>query len=234
MTLLGAVLAAGLALTAYGLWSDAASGTLPTPQPCPPECDLSGPPSTAVEYGADQRLFINTRHVSLADVGRVLRELNSPLALRFTGAESISFKDVWTFFFLARVAGVERVHVTLPATAGLSEAESDVVIGLGATSRTRLSPIRVGLTHYPSGALELDRRPVAPGDLAERLRETYEARRDKVLWLEGKGTVSYGDIMRDMSVAVRSGVEAFAIDVPSVPLPPPPPPPPPPAKGRER
>ena len=48
-------------------------------------------------------------------------------------------------------------------------------------------------------------------DLEKRLRDIFESRRDKTLFLAGAGTLRYGDIIQVIDAAKGAGVEKVGI-----------------------
>jgi len=59
--------------------------------------------------------------------------------------------------------------------------------------------------------ISLNRQPVAAADLQERLRTIFETRRDKVLFVAGDATLSYGDIVSVIDAAQGAGVRKVGI-----------------------
>lgn len=61
------------------------------------------------------------------------------------------------------------------------------------------------------GRLTINKQEVPIQQAAERLRELYETRRDKTLFLIGAGNVRYGEIMAVIDAAVGAGVDKIGV-----------------------
>jgi len=60
-------------------------------------------------------------------------------------------------------------------------------------------------------SLSVNKQPVTFAGLPDLLRTTFEARREKTLFIIGAGSVSYGEIMNIIDAAVGAGVEKLGI-----------------------
>jgi len=60
-------------------------------------------------------------------------------------------------------------------------------------------------------SLSVNKQPVTFAGLSDLLRTTFEARREKTLFIIGAGSVSYGEIMNIIDAAVGAGVEKVGI-----------------------
>jgi biopolymer transport protein TolR len=65
------------------------------------------------------------------------------------------------------------------------------------------------------GDMFLNLRPIAKEQLAERLREIYAARPDKVLFVKASGEVIYQDVITVMDAARGAGVEVLGAMLPT-------------------
>lgn len=61
------------------------------------------------------------------------------------------------------------------------------------------------------GAMTINRNPVALTDLGPRLRDIFQARSDKTMFVKASGTVLYGRVVTAMDVARGAGVERIGI-----------------------
>lgn len=61
------------------------------------------------------------------------------------------------------------------------------------------------------GAMTLNKNPVALEELGARLRDIYQARSDKTMFVKATGTVLYGKVVQAMDIARGSGVERIGI-----------------------
>ena len=61
------------------------------------------------------------------------------------------------------------------------------------------------------GALTLNKIPVTIEELGSRLRDIYQARSDKTMFVRASGEVPYGKVVQAMDIARGSGVERIGI-----------------------
>jgi biopolymer transport protein TolR len=61
------------------------------------------------------------------------------------------------------------------------------------------------------GAITLNKNPVALEELASRLRDIYQARSDKTIFVRATGNVLYGRVVQAMDIAKGAGVERIGI-----------------------
>jgi len=61
------------------------------------------------------------------------------------------------------------------------------------------------------GAMTVNKNPVALEELGARLRDIYQARSDKTMFVKATGTVLYGKVVQAMDIARGSGVERIGI-----------------------
>ncbi len=59
--------------------------------------------------------------------------------------------------------------------------------------------------------ISVNNRDVPVADLERNLRDIFEPRRDKTLFLAGAGTLRYGDIIQVIDAAKGAGVEKVGI-----------------------
>jgi len=59
--------------------------------------------------------------------------------------------------------------------------------------------------------LSINKGPVAIGDLERRLKEIFDGRRDKTLYVSGAGTLRYGDIVMVIDAAKGAGVTRVGV-----------------------
>ena len=60
-------------------------------------------------------------------------------------------------------------------------------------------------------AISLNRNPVTMEDLDSKLRDIFQARADKTIFVKAKPTVLYGKVVRAMDIAKGAGVERIGI-----------------------
>jgi|SoiMethySBSTD1v2_1073268.scaffolds.fasta_scaffold06463_2 biopolymer transport protein TolR len=61
------------------------------------------------------------------------------------------------------------------------------------------------------GAITVNKNPVTIEDLETRLRDIYQARSDKTIFVRATGTVPYGRVVQAMDLAKAAGVERIGI-----------------------
>jgi len=75
---------------------------------------------------------------------------------------------------------------------------------------TKTPPNTVVLS-LEEGAITVNKNPVALEELGSRLRDIYQARSDKTMFVKATGTVLYGKVVQAMDIARGSGVERIGI-----------------------
>jgi biopolymer transport protein ExbD len=99
-------------------------------------------------------------------------------------------------FMAALPLNQRGIDVNLPAPASGADAQPPGQIVLEYTSDKRLS---------------INKQDVAPSDLEARLREVFEPRTDKTLFLMGAGTLRYGEIVQVIDAAKGAGVQRVGV-----------------------
>jgi len=61
------------------------------------------------------------------------------------------------------------------------------------------------------GVITVNKSPVAVEELEARLRDIYQARSDKTIFVRATGTVPYGRVVQAMDLAKAAGVERIGI-----------------------
>jgi biopolymer transport protein ExbD len=61
------------------------------------------------------------------------------------------------------------------------------------------------------GAITVNKNPVAVEELQSRLRDIFQARSDKTIFVRATGTVPYGRVVQAMDIAKAAGVERIGI-----------------------
>jgi biopolymer transport protein ExbD len=70
--------------------------------------------------------------------------------------------------------------------------------------------VQVVLT-LQEGAITINRNPVGYRELGPRLRDIFQARSDKTMFVKAAGTVLYGQVVDAMDIARGAGVERIGI-----------------------
>lgn len=73
------------------------------------------------------------------------------------------------------------------------------------------SPQNQVVLSLEEGAITVNKNPVAIEELGARLRDIYQARSDKTMFVKAAGTVPYGNVVQAMDIARGSGVERIGI-----------------------
>ncbi len=63
----------------------------------------------------------------------------------------------------------------------------------------------------PSGQYSINKEPVTKDNLGKRLKEIYDPRPDKVLFVKGDSAVKYEDVIQAMDVARGAGVKVIGV-----------------------
>jgi biopolymer transport protein ExbD len=61
------------------------------------------------------------------------------------------------------------------------------------------------------GAITVNKTPVSVEELASRLRDIFQSRSDKTIFVRATGTVPYGRVVQAMDIAKGAGVERIGI-----------------------
>jgi biopolymer transport protein ExbD len=71
-------------------------------------------------------------------------------------------------------------------------------------------PSQIVLEVLPGNTFKINSQPIAKNDLAKRLKEIYDPRPDKIIFVKGDPTVKYQDVIGAMDIARGSGVKVIA------------------------
>lgn len=70
---------------------------------------------------------------------------------------------------------------------------------------------QIVLEVLPDGNYEINNQPVAPGGLDRRLREIYDPRPDKIIFIKGAPSLKYQDVVKAMDIARGAGVKVIGV-----------------------
>lgn len=70
---------------------------------------------------------------------------------------------------------------------------------------------QIVLEILPDGSYEINNQAVAPGGLDARLREIYDPRPDKIIFIKGDPALKYQDVITAMDVARGAGVKVIGV-----------------------
>jgi biopolymer transport protein TolR len=71
-------------------------------------------------------------------------------------------------------------------------------------------PSQIVLEVLPGNVFKINTQPVSKADLGKKLKEIYDPRPDKIIFIKGDPTVKYSDVISAMDVARGSGVKIIA------------------------
>ena len=63
----------------------------------------------------------------------------------------------------------------------------------------------------PGGQYTVNKQPVQAAALAQRLKEIYDPRPDKIIFVKGDPKVKYQDVIKAMDIARGSGVKVIGV-----------------------
>lgn len=70
---------------------------------------------------------------------------------------------------------------------------------------------QIVLEVLPGGAFAVNKEPLTKDNLASRLKEIYDPRPDKIIFIKGDPMVAYQDVIYAMDVARGSGVKVIGV-----------------------
>jgi len=71
-------------------------------------------------------------------------------------------------------------------------------------------PSQIVLEVLPGNVFKINTQPVAKADLMRKLKEIYDPRPDKIIFIKGDPAVKYQDVIMAMDVARGAGVKVIA------------------------
>ncbi len=71
-------------------------------------------------------------------------------------------------------------------------------------------PSQIVLEVLPGNTFKINSQPVPKADLARKLKEIYDPRPDKIIFVKGDPAVKYSDVITAMDVARGAGVKVIA------------------------
>ena len=70
---------------------------------------------------------------------------------------------------------------------------------------------QIVLEVLPGGQYTVNKQPVQAAALAQRLKEIYDPRPDKIIFVKGDPKVKYQDVIKAMDIARGSGVKVIGV-----------------------
>ena len=68
---------------------------------------------------------------------------------------------------------------------------------------------QIVLSVHPGGQYEINKEPATAATLASRLKQIYDPRPDKIIFIKGDANVTYQDIIRAMDISRGAGVKVI-------------------------
>lgn len=78
-------------------------------------------------------------------------------------------------------------------------------------NQTTVQPDQIVLQVLPNGVYKINSETVTKDNLAKRLKDIYEPRPDKIIFVKGDTTVTYQDVIFGMDVSRGAGVKVIGI-----------------------
>ena len=98
-----------------------------------------------------------------------------------------------------------------PLTLLLNQRGLDVNLPPPAPREAAVPRPQIVVEYASDKRLSINTQPVALGDLGDRLRQLYEDRTDKTMYVMGAGSLRYGDIVSVIDAAKGAGVARVGI-----------------------
>jgi biopolymer transport protein TolR len=70
---------------------------------------------------------------------------------------------------------------------------------------------QIVLEVLPGGQFTVNKQPVPAANLAQRLKEIYDPRPEKIIFVKGDPKVTYQDVIKAMDIARGSGVKVIGV-----------------------
>ncbi len=80
-----------------------------------------------------------------------------------------------------------------------------------AANQQQVDSSQIVLEYTAQRQISVNKQDVTIGELAMRLREIFEERKDKTMFIAGAGTLRYGEIVEVIDAAKEAGVEKVGI-----------------------
>src|SRR5881628_3153928 len=72
-------------------------------------------------------------------------------------------------------------------------------------------PSQIVLEVLPGNVFRINTQPVAKNDLAKKLKEIYDPRPEKIIFVKGDPAVKYADVIEAMDAARGAGVKVIGV-----------------------
>ncbi|MGE5729689.1 MAG: ExbD/TolR family protein [Gemmatimonas sp.] len=78
-------------------------------------------------------------------------------------------------------------------------------------NQTNVQPDQIVLQVLPNGAYKINSEAVTKENLSKRLKEIFEPRPDKIIFVKGDPKVKYGQVVHAMDVSRGAGVKVIGV-----------------------
>ncbi|MGH7603477.1 MAG: ExbD/TolR family protein [Gemmatimonadaceae bacterium] len=72
-------------------------------------------------------------------------------------------------------------------------------------------PSQITLEVLPGNTFRINSQPVTKADLSKKLKDIYDPRPDKIIFVKGDPTVKYSDVINAMDAARGAGVKVIGV-----------------------
>jgi biopolymer transport protein TolR len=93
----------------------------------------------------------------------------------------------------------------------LTQKGLDINLPLETRAPTEPQPSQVMLEFNADRSIAVNKQPVAMDGLEDYLRNVFETRKEKTMFIAGAGTLRYGDIIQVIDAAKGAGIEKVGI-----------------------
>ena len=97
------------------------------------------------------------------------------------------------------------------ATLPLTQRGVDINLPLETKAPTSTDNTQVMLEYTADRQIAVNKQPVQLKDLEERLRDIFETRKEKTMFIAGDGSLRYGEIVAVIDAAKGAGIEKVGI-----------------------
>jgi len=97
------------------------------------------------------------------------------------------------------------------ATLPLTQRGVDINLPLETKAPTTTDNTQVMLEYTADRQIAVNKQPIQLKDLEDRLRDIFESRKDKTMFIAGDGSLRYGEIVTVIDAAKGAGIEKVGI-----------------------
>ena len=97
------------------------------------------------------------------------------------------------------------------ATLPLTQRGVDINLPLETKKTAETNTDQIMLEYTADRQISVNHQPVSIGELENKLRDIFETRKDKTMFIAGDGTLRYGDIVAVIDAAKGAGIQKVGI-----------------------